>query len=572
MKLKINFFSTLVYTATFCSGLSFAHAQALPDVYSVVERKLENALPLAEHPHYDAQAPYFELHREILMFSSPERANTLLKKLDFSSKEAMLSLNLSADWIAGTGNPDKAMVFLSQIGLEKPSSFSAYKSYVDAWIEKKQPEYALKLLMLDNNARSYYLPSVLEAYRDTPDQAVTIYKDIYGDKIVEPTNQLRMLLAIAENYRVNGDPKNTLIYTDKAQAMFIDVLKKKQNNEIYFYQDYLNLINLYSFAGNKQQTLILSEQLLRAAGDKGTYYDLALSGIMAFYYANGFTEEYNALIATSIASTDKSFSFAPKPIEEIKLIRLLNATNETGLIKERIDKLMTSSEYACYDDRYCYEYKIESLNFLYLSKYDALADKYLNIIIKESQNQTFNPWETVTKSIVKKLVDIGRIAEAKKLATDAEVIYLSQLKDYPPKEVERNYRDLAEMYGFAGDVVSAERILNKHVTTAQNYFITDLFIKNKQWDEARARVVKDTGLSGQNLTLLKNICATNTPECMQHITFTLKSMLTRESITAEDASGNQQLYQLGIIYHSLGIKPTEEQQLLIQKLYDNAAA
>lgn len=33
------------------------------------------------------------------------------------------------------------------------------------------------------------------------------------------------------------------------------------------------------------------------------------------------------------------------------------------------------------------------------------------------------------------------------------------------------------MYGFAGDVVSAERILNKHVTTAQNYFITDLFIK-----------------------------------------------------------------------------------------------
>ncbi|WP_016677209.1 hypothetical protein, partial [Yersinia pestis] len=87
------------------------------------------------------------------------------------------------------------------------------------------------------------------------------------------------------------------------------------------------------------------------------------------------------------------------------------------------------------------------------------------------------------------------------------------------------------------------RILNKHVTTAQNYFITDLFIKNKQWDEARARVVKDTGLSGQNLTLLQNICATNTPECMQHITFTLKSMLTRESITAEDASGNQQLYQ-----------------------------
>lgn len=133
------------------------------------------------------------------MFSSPERANTLLKKLDFSSKEAMLSLNISADWIAGTGNPDKAMVFLSQIGLEKPSSFSAYKNYVDAWIEKKQPESALKLLMLDNSARNYYLPAVLDAYRDTPDQAVTIYKDIYGDNIIEPTNQLRMLLAIAEN-------------------------------------------------------------------------------------------------------------------------------------------------------------------------------------------------------------------------------------------------------------------------------------------------------------------------------------------------------------------------------------
>lgn len=66
--------------------------------------------------------------------------------------------------------------------------------------------------MLDNSARNYYLPAVLDAYRDTPDQAVTIYKDIYGDNIIEPTNQLRMLLAIAENYRVNGAPKHPYLY------------------------------------------------------------------------------------------------------------------------------------------------------------------------------------------------------------------------------------------------------------------------------------------------------------------------------------------------------------------------
>lgn len=38
------------------------------------------------------------------------------------------------------------MVFLSKIGLDKPSSITAYESYVDGWVNRKQPEKALALL------------------------------------------------------------------------------------------------------------------------------------------------------------------------------------------------------------------------------------------------------------------------------------------------------------------------------------------------------------------------------------------------------------------------------------------
>ncbi|MDI4702837.1 hypothetical protein MJI37_32950, partial [Salmonella enterica subsp. enterica serovar Cerro] len=45
------------------------------------------------------------------------------------------------------------------------------------------------------------------------------------------------------------------------------------------------------------------------------------------------------------------------------------------------------------------------------------------------------------------------------------------------------------------------------------------------------------------------------PECQEHITFTLKKLTTQASITRQDDTGNQQLYQIGNIFHRLG-KPS----------------
>lgn len=47
------------------------------------------------------------------------------------------------------------MVFLSKIGLDKPSSITAYESYVDGWVNRKQPEKALALLSKNADARNF---------------------------------------------------------------------------------------------------------------------------------------------------------------------------------------------------------------------------------------------------------------------------------------------------------------------------------------------------------------------------------------------------------------------------------
>lgn len=61
------------------------------------------------------------------MYGPMSRADALLKKLDTQSNDAKFSLNHEASWIAENNSPDAAMVFLSKIGLDKPSSITAYE-------------------------------------------------------------------------------------------------------------------------------------------------------------------------------------------------------------------------------------------------------------------------------------------------------------------------------------------------------------------------------------------------------------------------------------------------------------
>lgn len=97
------------------------------------------------------------------MYGPMSRADALLKKLDTQSNDAKFSLNHEASWIAENNSPDAAMVFLSKIGLDKPSSITAYESYVDGWVNRKQPEKALALLSKNADARNFYLATVLKS-------------------------------------------------------------------------------------------------------------------------------------------------------------------------------------------------------------------------------------------------------------------------------------------------------------------------------------------------------------------------------------------------------------------------
>lgn len=64
MKFK---FATLLTAATvFYSYQSVAQSQQSPDVWSVVEQKLQNAVPLNENTTFKSQAAWFELHRNCL--------------------------------------------------------------------------------------------------------------------------------------------------------------------------------------------------------------------------------------------------------------------------------------------------------------------------------------------------------------------------------------------------------------------------------------------------------------------------------------------------------------------------
>ncbi len=267
---------------------------------------------------------------------------------------------------------------------------------------------------------------------------------------------------------------------------------------------------------------------------------------------------------------DKAFAFDPKPADELSLIRLLHSIDEKDLLQQRVKKLTTAPEYACYSNYYCYETKVQALQPLYESNQDALASENLNILIAESQGQDFVEWEIATKRIAKGLMELGRFKEGQKLAMNAEDIYLDEVKNNPGRRMDDPYQQLAEFYSYANDTENARRVLHEHVPDLESSTMIAFYIQAKEWNKARDLIVLEDRVDSMNLTLLQNLCMTNTPACVQHITFTLKKLTTQVPLTFRDDSGNEQFYQIGKIFHLLKIKPTAEQQQLIQMLYDNA--
>lgn len=550
-----------------------AQSQAPLDVYSIVERKLEKAVPLADHAEFSAQDPWFELQRELFMYGPMERADALLKKLDTQSKGAKYALNFSASWLAENDSPEAALDFLHKIGLSQPASFASYESYINTWVKNKQPEPALALLDKSNpTIKAYYFPTVLTAYHSEPAKAAALYEKNYATEREFLPSQLKMLVLIAKGYQDKKDIANATAYADKALAMLDAIIAERQISDVHYYKQYIDLIDLYAFVGHKDKALELAARLTKATGNDGSYYEQSLPGLLAFYKNNGLTQQYTTLLSARVAQIDKDFAFEPKPQNELSLIKLLHEVDEQALLEQRVDKLMTAAEYACYSNNYCYENKMQALQYLYERKQDALANNYLNMLIAESQRLEFDSWESATKQIAKSLRNMGRVAEMQKLAANAEPVYLAEAKNNPGRRMARPFQTLAQLYSYANDTANARRVLHEHVPDLEAENMIDFYMRAREWDKARELLVLEERVDSQNIILLQNICVTNTPVCQQHLTFTLNKLTTQVPMTIKDTGGNEQLYEVGRIFHSLGIKPTPEQQQIIDKLYEKAGA
>lgn len=574
IEMAITPLSALLCSTLLMANMAMASEQAgpSPDVYSVVERKLEVTLPLSQNTDDKSQRPYIGLYENILLHDDPIRAGKLLNKLDYKSKDARFYLDMVAASIATTGEPDKAMIFLSQMGLTHPSSRLNYKEYLDAWLRLKQPDKALRVLNLYENTvgKQMYLAILLEGYREDPDKAVAIYIENYGDREIEPHSQSLMLLAIAKNYQYKSESEKAISYAKKAEEMLINA--KKNNASQKFIPQYIELIKIYS---GSAQTLPhateLADALLIPISQDEYSVNFYLPELIVFYKNNGLTDKYKSLLLERIESVDKKFRFAPEALAESRLIDFLYQIGEQELGQARIDKFFNSAEYACYDSNYCYEYKIKSLKHLYDNQQDTLANQHLSHLVHESKNEPLTSWIIINQHIAEKLAVMKRYNEIKNLATDAEAIILNVQKEYPNQEFKNEYIDLVKIYSLAGDVENTEKVLEMFTTSSKNYYLSEVYKNNHRWDKLKAIILKDKMLDNDNILLLENICKTNNAECIEHITFTLSTLVDRMPMSPTDNSGNQQLYQIGSIFNNLKIKPTEQQQALIQTLYSQAA-
>lgn len=87
----------------------------------------------------------------------------------------------------------------------------------------------------------------------------------------------------------------------------------------------------------------------------------------------------------------------------------------------------------------------------------------------------------------------------------------------------RSFQRLAELYGYGNDTVNAKRVLHQHVPSLEEEAMIDHYMNAKQWSQARELMINADRVDNKNLMLLRQICSENTPECQEHITFTLKN-------------------------------------------------
>ncbi|MBW8414300.1 tetratricopeptide repeat protein, partial [Escherichia coli] len=393
----------LMILSVFYSHQVLSSEPTQPDVYSVVEQKLNSALPLEENTTFRSQAEWFNLQYELLVSGYPERAYNLLSKLETESKNAKYHLDLTASRVAEEGAPETALTFLSKIGLNKPATLTSFESYINSWIKSKQPEKAMQLLSLDDNALHYYLPTVLVAYQSVPDKAISIYNTVYGDNVVIPYQQVTMLLTVAEGYQTKGDIKNTIHYADKALNMFDKAIAVDSSRESHYGDEYLKLMNIYAANGNKEKAVVLSQRLHKAITESQSNYLSTLEGILLFYRNNDMQQDYQNSLSNYIVFIDKIFAFSPSTRSELSLINLLNSLNEVELMKKRLVLLMTAPEYACYDSQYCYEDKVSALKILYSHQDNELMDKYFTTLLKEISNQPLEDWDLIISNTGEKL-------------------------------------------------------------------------------------------------------------------------------------------------------------------------
>ncbi len=106
----------LMILSVFYSHQVLSSEPTQPDVYSVVEQKLNSALPLEENTTFRSQAEWFNLQYELLVSGYPERAYNLLSKLETESKNAKYYLDLTASRVAEEGAPETALTFYQKLG------------------------------------------------------------------------------------------------------------------------------------------------------------------------------------------------------------------------------------------------------------------------------------------------------------------------------------------------------------------------------------------------------------------------------------------------------------------------
>lgn len=142
-------------------------------------------------------------------------------------------------------------------------------------------------------------------------------------------------------------------------------------------------MEIYYVMGNKEKVMVLFVRLCKVIGNKGSYFQYLLLGLFFFYKKNELIQNYQEMFLIYVMQVDKIFNFVFLLCIEMELIDLLSKFDDVVLMNKCIDLLMSVLEYICYDDRYCYEYKIKVLKNFFQYKQNVVVEKYIVIFFVE---------------------------------------------------------------------------------------------------------------------------------------------------------------------------------------------